>query len=105
MLVSTVHLVYKSLAPAGFSGAHFKAIAQISSLCNFHYINEGIPSLMRFWLVMTQVLRIWFMRFFARPNKMLDCYRQKAVYYTVEVHNFDLQEKTTKTNNNTITAK
>ena len=52
---------------------------------------------MRFWLVMTQVLRIWFMRFFARPNKMLDCYRQKAVYYTVEVHNFDLQEETTPT--------
>ena len=29
----------------------------------------------------------------------------KAVYYTVEVHNFDLQEKTAKNNNNTITAK
>ena len=29
----------------------------------------------------------------------------KAVYYTVEVHNFDLQEKTTKNNNITITAK
>ena len=29
----------------------------------------------------------------------------KAVYYTVEVHNFDLQEKTTRNNNNTITAK
>ena len=29
----------------------------------------------------------------------------KALYYTVEVHNFDLQEKTTKNNNNTITAK
>ena len=29
----------------------------------------------------------------------------KAMYYTVEVHNFDLQEKTTKNNNNTITAK
>ena len=29
----------------------------------------------------------------------------KAVYYTVKVHNFDLQEKTTKNNNNTITAK
>ena len=29
----------------------------------------------------------------------------KAVYYTVEVHDFDLQEKTTKNNNNTITAK
>ena len=29
----------------------------------------------------------------------------KAVYYTVKVHNFDLQEKTTENNNNTITAK
>ena len=29
----------------------------------------------------------------------------KAVYYTVEVHNFDLQEKTTKNINNTKTAK
>ena len=29
----------------------------------------------------------------------------KAVYYTVEVHDFDLQEKTTKNNNNTITEK
>ena len=29
----------------------------------------------------------------------------KAVYYPVEVHNFDLQEKTTENTNNTITAK
>jgi hypothetical protein len=29
----------------------------------------------------------------------------KAVYYTIEVHNFDLQKKTTENNNNTITAK
>ena len=41
-----------SLAPADFSGAlftraHFQ-IAQISNLCNFHSISEGIPSLMRF---------------------------------------------------------
>ena len=28
----------------------------------------------------------------------------KAVYRIVEVHNFDLQEKTTKNNNNTLTA-
>ena len=47
-----------SLAPAVFSGAvftcaHFQKIVQISSLCNFHYISEGIPSLMRFWLLMT----------------------------------------------------
>ena len=49
---------------AVFSHAHFQKIAQISSLCNFHYI----PSLMRFWLLMNQVLRIWFMRIFARPK-------------------------------------
>ena len=29
----------------------------------------------------------------------------KAGYYTVVVHNFDLQEKTTSNNNTTITAK
>ena len=32
---------------------HFQKIAQISSLCDFHYICEGIHSLMRFWLLMT----------------------------------------------------
>ena len=42
-----------SLAPADFSGvvftlAHFQKIAQIYSLCDFHYISEGIPSLVRF---------------------------------------------------------
>ena len=42
-----------SLAPADFSGAvftsaHFQKIAQISSLCNFEYISEGIPSLICF---------------------------------------------------------
>ena len=47
-----------SLAPADFGGAvftcaYFQKLAQISSLCNFHYINEGIPSLMRFGLLMT----------------------------------------------------
>ena len=47
-----------SLAPANFSGAvftcaHFQKLAQISSLCDFHYISEGIPSLVRFWLLMT----------------------------------------------------
>ena len=64
-----------SFAPADFSGAaftcaHFQNIAKISSLCEFDYISEGIPSLMRFWLVMTQVLRIWFIRNFARYKKM-----------------------------------
>ena len=64
----------RSLAPAGFGGAfftraHFQKIAQISSLCDFHYISEGIPSLMHFWLLMTYVLRIWFMQIFVRSKK------------------------------------
>ena len=47
-----------SLAPvnssvAVFTHAHFQRIAQISSLCNFHSISEGISSLMRFWLLLT----------------------------------------------------
>ena len=54
---------------AVFTRADFQKIAQISSLCDFHYISEGIPSLMRFWLLMTSVLRIWFLRIFARPKK------------------------------------
>ena len=46
-----------SLASVNFSGAvfthaHFPKTAQISSLCNFHYISEGIPSFMCFWLLM-----------------------------------------------------
>ena len=55
----------RSLAPEDFTSAvftsahfqkiaqicaNFQKIAQISILCNFHYIREGIPSLMRFWL-------------------------------------------------------
>ena len=52
------------LAPADFSGAYFtradfQKIAQISSLCDFHYISEEIPSLMRFW----------FLWIFERPKK------------------------------------
>ena len=47
-----------SLVPADFSGAvfsyaYFQKIHQISSLCDFDYINEGIPSLICFWLLMT----------------------------------------------------
>ena len=47
----------RSLAPVDFGGAvftrsHFQQIAQISSLCDFYYINKGIPSLMRFGLLM-----------------------------------------------------
>ena len=64
----------RSLVPADFSVvvftcAHFQKIAQISNLWDFHYISERIPSLMRFWLLMTWVLRIWFTRIFARPKK------------------------------------
>ena len=50
-----------SLAPADFfgtvfTGAHFRKIAQISSLCDFYYLSEGIPSLMRFWLLIIKVM-------------------------------------------------
>ena len=63
-----------SLAPADLSGAvfnhaHFQKIAKISSLCDFYYISEGIPLLLRFGLLMTYVLRIWVMWIFARPKK------------------------------------
>ena len=42
-----------SLAPVDFSGAvftcaQFQKITQISSSCDFHYISEGIPSLIAF---------------------------------------------------------
>ena len=50
---------------------HFQKIDQISSLCNFHYISEGIPSVMRFCLLLTSVMQIWFMRNFARPKKRM----------------------------------
>ena len=61
-----------SLAPADFSHvfftyAHFQKIAQISSLCNFNYISEEIPSRMRFCLLIPK--GIWFLRIFARPKK------------------------------------
>ena len=44
-----------------FSLAQFQKIAQISSLCNFYY--------MRFGLLMTWVLRIWFLGIFASRKK------------------------------------
>ncbi len=61
LLIETSYPIFcytGSLTPADLSGvvftcAHFQKIAQISSLCDFHYISEGIPSLMRFWLLMT----------------------------------------------------
>ena len=34
--------------------SHFQKLAQISSLCDFHYISEGIPSPLRFWLLLTK---------------------------------------------------
>ena len=45
-----------TLALSDFSGAvfpcgHFQKIAEISSLCDFHYISEGNPSLMHFCLL------------------------------------------------------
>ena len=40
-----------SLAPAVLTCSHFQKVFQISSFCNFHYITEGILSLMRFWLL------------------------------------------------------
>ena len=49
----------------------FKKVAQISSLCDFHYINEGTPSLMHFWFVMTKGLHVWLMLIFARPEKCM----------------------------------
>ena len=65
----------RSLASVDFSGAvftcaHFQKIAQISILCDFHYISEGIPSPMHFCLLIPSVLRIWFLRIFARLKQM-----------------------------------
>ena len=50
-------LVPADFSDAVFTCAHFQKIAQISSLCNFHSISEGIPPLMHFWLLMISVLR------------------------------------------------
>ena len=49
-------------------------------------------------------MNCWFCMKSGKDNREKACLL-KAVYYTVEVHNFDLQEKTTENNNNTITAK
>ena len=75
MLKNCFHIYTRSLVPADFSGAvfthaHFQKIAQICSLCYFHYIGEGIALFIHFWLLITSVLRIWFMRTFPRPKKM-----------------------------------
>jgi hypothetical protein len=68
--------------------AHFQEIAQIYRICDFDYISEGIPSLMRFWSLMTKALPIWFMRIFGRPKKsqeprtrcisLLDCQKSET---------------------------
>ena len=69
-----------SLAPTDFNGAVFTcaylkkkypvypayAIFTTVQAC---YSSEEIPSLMRFWLVMTSVMRIWFMRIFPLLKK------------------------------------
>ena len=49
----TVCLAPMDFSDEVFTRAHFQKIAQISSLCDFHYISERIPSLMHFWLLMT----------------------------------------------------
>ena len=54
---------------AVFTRAHFQKLAQISILYDFHYIGKGIPSLVRFWLLITLVMQIWLMRIFARQEK------------------------------------
>jgi hypothetical protein len=68
--------------------AHFREIAQIYSLWDFDYIIEGIPSFMRFWLLMTKVLPFWFKGIFGRPKKsqeprtrcisLLDCQKSET---------------------------
>ena len=45
-------LTHADISGAVFTHAHFQKIAKISSLCNFHHVSEGIPSLLRFWLLM-----------------------------------------------------
>ena len=74
---NTFFLYTGSLASADFSGAvftcaHFQRIAQISSLCNFHYISEGIPSLMHFGYVWLNCCRFGSCRFLPdlkKPNE------------------------------------
>ena len=48
-----IHQDPEDFSGAVFTCAHSQEIAQISRLSNFQYISEGIPSLMRFWLLMT----------------------------------------------------
>ena len=61
-----------------FSLMHFQKIVQISGLCYFHYVGEGIPSLMPFWLLMPSVLQI-----FARPKKT---YEPRIGYWVLSKH-------------------
>ena len=40
----TRFLAHADFSGAVFTEAHFLKMAQISTLCDFHYISEGIPS-------------------------------------------------------------
>ena len=55
--------VHRFLASADFSGAdfthaYFQKIAKNPACAILHYSSEGIPSLIRFWLLMTSLMRI-----------------------------------------------
>ena len=76
-----------------------------SFILDFDQLNEIEPKLINFNLDLhskeSHCISIWLSKDpFAVIRKLL-----KAMYYTVKVHNFDLQEKTTKNNNNAIIAK
>ena len=45
---NTMDLWHLRISVMLFTCAHFQHIAQISNLCDFHYVSEGIPSLMGF---------------------------------------------------------
>ena len=66
------------LAPGNFNGAvftcvYFQKIAQLSGLCNFQYISEGIPSLMSSWLLMVKVSKFrnnfWYLRILPKSEQ------------------------------------
>ena len=44
----------------GFHSCAFSKSSQIYRLCNFHYISEGIPSLMLFWLLLLSKTYLYF---------------------------------------------
>ena len=66
---NTMDLWHLRISVMLFTCAHFQHIAQISNLCDFHYVSEGIPSLMVFDYSRVQNKRTsWFMRIIARPK-------------------------------------